>query len=87
MTAFIVKFLPGTETRYIVKDPQCLGKTCLSLGTMKLYRHRLSFHDEPIEIDCCTTMIAPGCPKDNEELFSMEERKNNTDLNFGIRLI
>lgn len=84
MTAFIVK---STTERYIVKDPYCLGRTCLMLGRRRLYKHRLLFNNDPVEVDCCTTMMDKGCPKNFESLFSMEERKNNLNKGFGSRLI
>lgn len=86
MTAFIVKSVGNQATSYIVRDSQCLGRSCLSLGNRVVMSHPLSF-GEPVETNCCTMMIDKGCPKNYEKLFSVKQRFENSQSGMSIRLI
>ena len=77
MTVFIVL----NDVRYAVRDPLCIGRPCLSLGTRKISKHYLSFGREEILTGVCTKMCDKNCPS---RLPNMEYKLRLENINLGM---
>jgi len=78
-----LKYKTSSAEKYLVRDPKCMGCTCLELADIKIKKHILN-KSQWRKSKVCKNMFDPGCPEDTGYTEELANKRYNEGYRVSV---